>query len=711
MPLSRSPTCTKALSRWAKNVRPLWCCAAGNGKGYEGVTRQAIAEEAYRIALEALASAGVAGANMPPEMSTVLAFFGIKKFEPVPLYNGREWYVPTALLQPEDYLSKKGAAPVTSAEPSVGSLRSEAVQVLKESPEAWAASLERLGAFVAVSPTNRQVALFDAARYVGAVAASLEDGRIARVRVEFGGIQDFVYTVGSKYALKVLRGRSAWLDLFTDVIAHEISERSGVGSYGVLFAAGGNAEVVIPPSQMSVARRVAEDAAKFLCNKLGPELQLITASSILDVTDASQVARAWTESTMELHERVTDAKSAPHAGRLRMILGVGRVSAAHRACEICGRDVALSARTLDGETTRACQACWTFADFGGALPSVKAFVRLEAGGRHFGGKSTDRLAFGICAYGWHDFKPQSLGGRDYAVNAFDGNARRFWYAQNRTAGAAELQKCAAEAPGGYIGALRGDVDKLGETFRGLSGKPLEAATLSRRLTYAFRLFSNALVEDFESFVYAGGDDIFAVGAWDRIFKLALELRKTVQRQFPKLDISAGMALGKVMTPLYQFARTSGDLEMEAKSHGKGRLGLSIGVLPGTPDATRNGRLQGAAAYDGQGRALLEWCAWVEVDRVRQELQELMKMCSPRNGTTDKAQAFAYRLIEVGREFNRSGAVAFPKLAYALARSGLADVPAAKEHKARNLANKLLEPRMGALLAPIGILESLWSRPA
>jgi len=659
------------------------------------------AERVYEAALAALAGTCVpAAAWGSQEAEAAGSAFGIQTFDPGAL-RCTAFRVPTTLLNPDGILTNAEPFPITEIEPSIEEVCSAAASPVAAGGAA--AQLERTGAHVCVSPAHEDVSLFDAAGYIAAVAAAQEDGRIARVRIEFGGIQNFVYTIGSKYALKVLRGRSAYVDLLLDVLVHEISGRCGMGPYGVLFAAGGNAEAIVPPSCAGIASEVVATVGEFLQRELGPELSLVCVCA--DVKIDGTEAGAWAEATDVLHSDVRSAKLAPHAGRLAQVLGVARNTAdPERACPICGRDTALTARlsTADDEPIDVCEPCATFERLGEQLPTIHAFRRVDEGNIGFESGEPPALPFGVCRYRGDARDAQQarngLGDRDYAVNAFSGAARRFWYAQVRDERAKELQYCANGAPGGYVAALRADVDGLGARFHELAGEPLRAATLSRQLTYFFRFLSNGFVGERTSFVYAGGDDVFAVGAWDQVLLLAEVLRARFRTYFADLDVSAGIALAKVKTPLYQLAKVSGDLVEQAKSYGKGRLGLSIGVYAGG-DGRTHGNSQNRG-FDDEGRALLTWDAWSSVKSLREELGALLE--------ADKA--FAYRLIEVGREFNNTGALAFPRLAYAIARSRLGRVREDKSALARSLADKLLEPERGTLLAPIGVLLSLSMRP-
>ncbi|MBI9093105.1 MAG: type III-A CRISPR-associated protein Cas10/Csm1 [Desulfobacterium sp.] len=112
-----------------------------------------------------------------------------------------------------------------------------------------------------------------------------------------------------------------------------------------------------------------------------------------------------------------------------------------------------------------------------------------------------------------------------------------------------------------LGTLKVDVDKLGLLMAcGLEPERLtqsRMATLSRQLHYFFTLhLPNILQEDgrFSDVytVFAGGDDLFLIGPWNRILDLARVLHKDFAAYVahnPKIHFSAGITLHRPNTPL------------------------------------------------------------------------------------------------------------------------------------------------------------------
>ena len=148
---------------------------------------------------------------------------------------------------------------------------------------------------------------------------------------------------------------------------------------------------------------------------------------------------------------------------------------------------------------------------------------------------------------------------------------------------------------GFIGCLRMDVDNFGDLFSGELVKSGIAAlsNLSRSMNLFFKGYLNEIcgmnlgnleehplditgekaskIDDYRyiSIVYAGGDDLFIVGAWDDVAELAFDIN-TCFREFsccnPKVHLSAGVTLHKPKFPLYQMAQMAKDAEEVAKAN-------------------------------------------------------------------------------------------------------------------------------------------------
>jgi CRISPR-associated protein Csm1 len=127
-----------------------------------------------------------------------------------------------------------------------------------------------------------------------------------------------------------------------------------------------------------------------------------------------------------------------------------------------------------------------------------------------------------------------------------------------------------------LGILKMDVDNLGKLFS--DGFPKEIRTpsrmmsLSRSLQWFFEGYMNTILQEdeFRDYVYpifSGGDDLFMVGAWHKMFDIALRIQKDF-RQFvcenPSVTLSASLLVVDEHYPVSRFAVLAEERLHEAK---------------------------------------------------------------------------------------------------------------------------------------------------
>ena len=129
-----------------------------------------------------------------------------------------------------------------------------------------------------------------------------------------------------------------------------------------------------------------------------------------------------------------------------------------------------------------------------------------------------------------------------------------------------------------LGILKADVDNLALLMG--CGLPKERytitrlATLSRQLDSFFSIFLPSLLAGNDNFkniytVFAGGDDLFLIGPWNRISTLAARLRHEFSRYVcdnPNITFSAGITLHKSHTPMDRMAAAAESALEEAKQN-------------------------------------------------------------------------------------------------------------------------------------------------
>lgn len=132
------------------------------------------------------------------------------------------------------------------------------------------------------------------------------------------------------------------------------------------------------------------------------------------------------------------------------------------------------------------------------------------------------------------------------------------------------------ADGTYLGILRMDVDKLGARF--CNG--FDSMQLYRRFSERLKTFFDDMVlsiqqkpyyKNYLNIIYAGGDDLFVVGRWDKVIEFAADVHSAFMRHTAgeKLSISGGMAIVGAKFPIAKAAEMAGEAEDKAKEYNNG----------------------------------------------------------------------------------------------------------------------------------------------
>ena len=256
-----------------------------------------------------------------------------------------------------------------------------------------------------------------------------------------------------------------------------------------------------------------------------------------------------------------------------------------------------------------------------------------------------------------------------------------------------------------IGGLRMDVDNFGDLF---SGKLVELgiaaiSNLSRSMNLFFKGYLNqicgmelgvggdartdyplditgkkekkkALGRDV-SIIYAGGDDLFIVGAWDDVAELAFDINacfKSFTCDNPLFHLSAGVTLHKPKFPLYQVARISKRAEETAKANEtesggsikeKNSLSLFFNDDLKTLNAVLNTRIRQENEEHSTWRQKLNRIAvasqWNEYDDVIKLTKEL------HDAYSDLPHAFYRKLFETLKIWQAEGFFYMPMLSQTL----------------------------------------------
>ena len=438
---------------------------------------------------------------------------------------------------------------------------------------------------------------------------------------DISGVQQFIYTIPSKGALKSLRGRSFYLDLLLEHVSDEILEASGLFRSNLLYTGGGHFYLLLPNTekQKAVMEDFSDKINGWFLRRHSSKLYLAFAwtpcapAEFMGLTEAGagdpfrrangqlskQKLCRYTEGQLE---EMFNAQSA-----------VNKTIDGYRECSICHTSSQELEPYNDEDDSMACPSCRRLYLLGQKMLERDAFLISSTdngSGLPVPGRDGESYLYPVNVSEldtWkNDIQRVYVKNKEYVPNA---KAVYLWLAdytaRENNGRILEFEDLAMMSGGSRdengikrLAVLRADVDNLGAAF--LAGFKGNLATLSRtgalsrRLSIFFKHYiqeisegnlkgcDKAITEPFSLFdhkkaikrnvhvVYSGGDDLFLVGAWDDIIGLAVDIHRAFH-QFTngKLTFSAGIGFFSDTCPISEMARVTGDLESAAKDNPDG----------------------------------------------------------------------------------------------------------------------------------------------
>jgi len=513
----------------------------------------------------------------------------------------------------------------------------------------------------------------------------------ALVKGDISGTQDFLYLLTSDGAARGLRARSFYLQLLTETIANWVLRKVGLSEINLLFAGGGHFYVLLP---FTKTEKQIDEWRKDISEKLWEahrgDLYLNLGLAEISYNDLieskgkgeSRFAGKWTQASADVSAR-KQQKWLEIADKMhRAFFTAQEIGGVEARCAVCQFEGEI---VIDEENeTPKCQRCRAFEQLGRDLRSPQFMVTITLDDKAVPPNSTWQntlAAFGVKIKVGPPTNEEHLDGKTATLWIFDStniwpavdkdspsikNAlqtynwdtpprhRRFRLLAAATPSKWDEKRCEdvvaefsdlAEASDGakWLGALRMDVDSLGDIFRNRLGNRANIARMST-LSESLRLFfesrvphlcrernpysnANRDAKDSLFLLYAGGDDLFVAGAWSELPTLA----RKIHNEFgdfvggDHVTLSAGIAIEHEKYPLYQLANDAKHaLDDRAKEYRR----------------ENNGREKDAICFL---QATFGWEHFSDIERWQ---TDLVKMIEPENGRPKLARGFLLRLGEI-----------------------------------------------------------------
>ncbi len=498
---------------------------------------------------------------------------------------------------------------------------------------------------------------------------------------DISGIQDFIYTITSKNALKTLRARSFYLEIMMEHIIDCLLQGMHLSRANLIYSGGGHCYMLLPNTQKTrlFLEEYMAEVNQWLLKTF--QISLCIAWGYAECS-ANMLKNMPSGSYEQIFHTVSEQISKKKSHRYSVSDIRWLNTRAHdnytRECKVCKK---IAKVDEDG----ICPVCSAIEKFSGHILYEDYFtVSLK--------KSEGALPLPGTYYLTSDNEAslrKKMAEDEFFVRAYSKNkmvtgrsvATKLWvgdYTDRRT-----FEEYAADAEGmERIGILRADVDNLGQAFVSGFKNPKNqdryvslsrTAALSRQLSLFFKLHINRILEEGgfsirrqtahkrkATICYSGGDDLFLVGAWDDIIELAVDIRRSFDQYAQgTLTLSAGIGIYAPGYPISAIAGEVADLEEQSKS------------LPGKNAVTvfPDGMIHKTLTESGKTIALSDGTyGWQEFEQ--EVLQEKYQCISDFFETSeDRGKNFLYHLLELirSRIHNPGEKINFARYVYILSR--------------------------------------------
>lgn len=504
--------------------------------------------------------------------------------------------------------------------------------------------------------------------------------------LDISGVQQFIYTISSKGALKGLRARSFYLEILLENTVDEILESCSLSRANLIYSGGGRAYILLPNTGQALksAEMVIGSVNRALLGNFGDSLYIACGA---EPCSADELMAKVGEPFHRASGKIAKMKLRKYSPADIRALNSEEPADSGRECAVCGTS---QKRLTVRDDFSMCVNCAAFADISRELIRPQAvFVvaneRLSPKTLPLFSVSEELFLCPMTEEEARRALAETPGKvvRLYSKNMFSTGlalSAKLWmgdYAARKDDMIKTFEELSKAATGARrLAVLRADVDSLGSAF--LKGFIRENetraekfatisryATLSRSLSLFFKYYINIILENpgyllgekngprDAVVVYSGGDDVFIVGAWDDILGLAVDLRRAFRRYTDNtLTLSAGVAFFKMKHPISLMAEDAAALEDAAKRN----------VYAG--GAKNSVSLFGMEFYKGRAEArhTYDWDTFEKILNEKYgEIKKLQSACE------DYGSSFFHNILFLLREADKEK-INIARLAYLLARN-------------------------------------------
>lgn len=461
----------------------------------------------------------------------------------------------------------------------------EILDMEKNGPESWEDFIllfdglvrKYMWCITASDYEGEDISLYNQSRIAAAIAACIlrcgpkEENCYKLVMGVFSGIQKYVFSVANvneSGVAKRLRARSFYVDATVSVIAQDIIRRFGLTQNHILMLTGGKFYLLLPniPESDDMLSSIEKEVEAGFFRQFGGQIAIHLAWLTIPAEGLKDYSRTVTEVIRILEDK--KCRSFHHvltdgSGWNRESFILSRDLAGKHICSSCGSE-------LTDKEHQYCENCRMQTQIGGRLPHTRfiAYYRVPEGESGHGMRDCYHVYGDYWIGLWSEFRKdnaflvEQINGEKLPKEA-GGCPVRIRYMANHIPvdenGEVITFSDMAERAAGIkkLAVLKADVDSLGYIFAdGLRkgqrhyGTISRVNTMSRLLEVFFSGYINELLTTVPGYknvysVFSGGDDLFLIGPWNVMPKLAVQIQKDFRRfaaDNPALTISAAVSV-------------------------------------------------------------------------------------------------------------------------------------------------------------------------
>lgn len=497
--------------------------------------------------------------------------------------------------------------------------------------------------------------------------------------MDVSGIQDFIYTITTKNALRTLRARSFYLEIMMQHITDLLLNDLELSRANLIYSGGGHCYMLLPNTEKvkNILDAFIRQVNEWYLDHFQTALYIAggyAECSGMNLQNAPEGSYSEIFRTVSRHQ--SEKKNARYTARDIIRLNNGKEKEYDRECSVCKRigHIVVTKDADSNKETGKCPICSAMERLSWKILKAKELLVIS-------GENENELPlpFGYSLVTEVSESDHVI--RTYNINRTQSGkeaASKIWVGNYSTG--ETFEEFAKGAAGiNRIGILRADIDNLGHAFvAGFRNDKnhdryvtiSRTSVLSRQLSLFFKHYINEILSDPQftldgnpkkkrkaAIVYSGGDDLFIAGAWDDIVEFSVDLYHSFRAYTEgTLTISAGIGIYEDSYPISVIADEVSEMEDRSKTLPEQIIGDLH--LPSKNAVTL---LEDGCNHNGISDGTY---AWEELEK--EVLGEKFKMIYEFfENYEDRGKAFLYHMLELIR--NKGDKINFARFVYLMSR--------------------------------------------